>query len=119
MYKIRQIKYTANSVSIQVYKIENRKRVIVCHLGTARTDQEKLDLLTKAKQFIEKATKQIELFEQDAPKQVLILDQTEFIGVLYTFLYEFLFRIVAEVGFDKIADQLILDVNRNLCKFTT
>ena len=37
-------------------------------------------------------------------------DQTEFIGVLYTFLYEFLFRIVAEVGFDKIADQLLLDL---------
>ena len=110
MYKIRQIKYTANSVSIQVYKIENRKRVIVCHLGTARTDQEKLDLLTKAKQFIEKATKQIELFEQDAPKQVLILDQTEFIGVRYMFLYELLFRIIAEVGFDKIADQLLLDL---------
>ena len=45
MYKIRQIKYSANSVSIQVYKIENRKRVIVRHIGTARNEQEKLDLL--------------------------------------------------------------------------
>lgn len=38
MYEIAQISYAAGSVSVQVYKIENRKREIVRHIGTARTD---------------------------------------------------------------------------------
>ncbi len=41
MYKIRQISYASNSVPIQVYKIENRKRVIVKHIGTATTNIER------------------------------------------------------------------------------
>jgi len=59
MYKIREIKYTTNSVSVQVYKIENRKRVIVRHIGTARNEQEKSDLLLLANDFIEKISRQL------------------------------------------------------------
>jgi hypothetical protein len=88
MYKIRQISYTANSVSIQVYTIENRKRVIVRHIGTARNEQEKSDLLSLANDFIEKASKQLHLFENDQSNNILHVHQTEFIGVYYTFLYE-------------------------------
>ena len=59
MYKIREIKYATNSVSVQVYKIENRKRVIVRHIGTARNEQEKSDLLLLANDFIEKISRQL------------------------------------------------------------
>ena len=52
MYKIRQISYAKNSISIEVYKIENRKRVIVKHIGTAKTDAERDDMLSLAKDFI-------------------------------------------------------------------
>lgn len=58
MCNIRQIKYAKNSTSIQVYKIENRKRVIVRHIGTARNEQEKLDLLTLANDFIDNKSQQ-------------------------------------------------------------
>jgi len=70
MYKIRQIKYTANSVSIQVYKIENRKRVIIRHIGTAHTEQEQSDLLTLANDFIEKISKQLILFEDSQSNNI-------------------------------------------------
>lgn len=43
---------------MQVYKIENRKRVIVRHTGTARNEQEKLDLLTLANDFIDNKSQQ-------------------------------------------------------------
>jgi len=62
MYKIRQIKYANNSTSIQVFKIENRKRVIVRQIGTAPNEQEKLDLLTHANNFIKKESEQLYLF---------------------------------------------------------
>lgn len=64
MYKIRKIKYSANSVSIQVYRIENRKRVIVRHIGTARNEEEQSSLLILAHDFIEKISKQLHLYEE-------------------------------------------------------
>jgi len=63
MYKIREIKYSTNSISIQVYHILNRKRVVVKHIGTAHNEQEKIDLLFIANDFIEKASKQLSLFK--------------------------------------------------------
>lgn len=110
MYKIRQIKYSANSVSIQVYKIENRKRVIIRHIGTACNEQEKSDLVTLAHDFIEKISKQLYLFEDQQSGNILYVNQTEFIGVHYTFLYELVSKLIIKIGFDKIKSNLLLDL---------
>ena len=110
MYKIRQIKYSANSVSIQVYKIENRKRVIVRHIGTARNEQEKLDLLFLAHDFIEKVSKQLVLFDNNQSNKILNINQTKFIGVHYTFLYELISKVIITIGLDKIKNNLLLDL---------
>ncbi len=110
MYKIRQIKYTTNSVSIQVYKIENRKRIIVRHIGTARNDQEKIDLLSLANEYIEKASKQLFLFDNNQSNNILHINQTEFIGVHYTFLHELISKLIILIGFDKIKNSLLLDL---------
>lgn len=110
MYKIRQIKYSADSVSIQVYKIVNRKRVIVRHIGTAHNGQEKADLLFLANDFIKKMSKQVALFEDNHSNTVLYLNQTEFIGVHYTFLYELISKIIIAIGFDKIKNILLVDL---------
>lgn len=110
MYKIRQIKYAKNSTSIQVYKIENRKRVIVRHIGTARNEQEKLNLLTLANDFIEKKSKQLYLFGEQQSGNILYVNQTEFIGVYYTFLYELLSKLIISIGFDKIKTPLLVDL---------
>jgi hypothetical protein len=64
-----------------VYKIANRKRVIVKHIGTAHNGQEKSDLLSLANEFIEKVSKQLHLFEDNQPNNILYVTQTEFIGV--------------------------------------
>jgi hypothetical protein len=110
MYKIRQIKYSANSVSIQVYKIENRKRVIVRHVGTARNEQEKSDLICLANDFIEMMSEQLALFEDNHSNNIFYLNQTEFIGVYYTFLYELISTIGITIGFDKIKNNLLFDL---------
>lgn len=110
MYKIRQIKYSSSSVSIQVYKIENRKRVIIRHIGTARNKQEKADLLSLANDFIEKMSKQMTLFEDNLSNNILYLNQTEFIGVYYTFLYELISKLIIAIGFDKVKSILLLDL---------
>lgn len=110
MYKIRQIKYVKNSISIQVYKIANRKRVIVRHIGTARNEQEKLDLLTLANDFIEKKSKQLYLFTEQQSGNIFYVNQTEFIGVYYSFLYELLSKLIISIGFDKIKTPLLVDL---------
>lgn len=110
MYKIRQIKYSRNSVSIQVYKIENRKRVIVRHIGTARNEKEKADLLSLAQDFIEKSSKQIFLFENKHSNNVVNINQTIFIGVHYNFLYELISKLIITIGFDKLKNNLLLDL---------
>lgn len=110
MYKIRQIKYSANSVSVQVYKIENRKRVIVRHVGTARNEQEKSDLLILANDFIKKASKQLQLFQDPRSGNILYVDKTGFIGVYYTFLYDLVWKLILKIGLDKIKSNLLLDL---------
>ena len=102
MYKIRQVSYTTNSVSVQVYKIENRKRIIVRHIGTARNDQEKIDLLSLANDYIEKISKQFFLFDNNQSNNILYINQTEFIGVHYTFLHELISKLIIIIGFDKM-----------------
>lgn len=97
-------------MSIQVYKIENRKRVIVRHIGTANNDQEKSDLLSLANDFIVKISTQFLLFENNQPNNILYLNQTEFIGVHYTFLYELISKLIITIGFDKIQNNLLLDM---------
>jgi len=110
MYKIREIKYASNSVSIQVYKIENRKRIIVRHIGTARNEQEKSDLLALANDFIEKASKQLHLFDNNQSNNILYVNQTEFIGVHYSFLYELISKLIISIGLDKLKNNLLLDL---------
>lgn len=74
MFKIRQIKYSANAVSIQGFKIENGKRVIIRHIGNARNEQGKADLLTLVKDFIERITRQLNLFGNDQASNNLYLN---------------------------------------------
>ncbi|HNW26831.1 MAG TPA: IS1634 family transposase [Candidatus Gastranaerophilaceae bacterium] len=111
MYKIRQIQYSSKSVSVQVYTILNRKRVILRHIGTARTEKEKADLITLANDFIEKLSKQLNLFENKESGNILHVSQTEFIGVYYGFLYELLSKLVIKIGFDKIRNVLLTDLS--------
>ena len=111
MYKIRQIKYSANSVSVQVYKIENRKRVVVRHIGTARNELEKANLLILANDFISKLLKQLFLFESKSQLgSIFYFNQTEFIGVYYTFLYDLIYKLILLIGFDKLKNNLLLDL---------
>lgn len=111
MYKIRQIKYSANSVSVQVYKIENRKRVVVRHIGTALNELEKANLLIVANDFISKLSKQLFLFESKSQSDsIFYFNQTEFIGVYYTFLYDLIYKLILLIGFDKLKNNLLLDL---------
>lgn len=109
-YKIRQIKYSNASTSIQVYTIENRRRVILRHIGTARNEQEKENLIILANDYIQKISQQLNLYEEKNSSKILYLDQTEFLGIHYSFLYELLSKLIFGIGLDKMRNKLLLDL---------
>lgn len=75
-----------------------------------RNEQEKFDLLSIAHDFIEKVSKQLFLFDNNHSSNILYINQTEFIGVHYTFLYELISKLIITIGLDKIKNNLLLDL---------
>jgi len=110
MLKIRQIKYSKGSCSVQVYKIKNRKRIIVRHIGTARTAEDLSRLLSLATDFIDKSSKQLRMFEDRYSNIGLALSDLEFIGVYYSFFYDTMHKILLDIGFDKLQQAFLLDL---------
>ncbi len=110
MYKIRQIKYAASSTSVQVYRIENRKRVIVRHIGTARTADELNNLIVLANDFIKKISSQLFLFNEDQSNNIINIKKIEFLGVYYSFFYELIHKLIIAIGFDKLHNDFLLDL---------
>lgn len=110
MYKIRQISYSKGSTSVQVYKIENRKRVIIRHIGTAHNEEELNNLMILAKDFIETLSKQLSFFDEKESDKTLYIDQVELIGVHYGFFYELISKLILTLGLDKIKNNYLLDL---------
>ena len=63
MFYIRSVKTLSSSQAIQVVSYENRKTIIVKHIGSAKTKEEILLLKNKAEKYIQNITKQIGLFD--------------------------------------------------------
>jgi transposase len=95
---------------VQVYKIENRKRVIIRHIGTARTSTELADLLTLANDFIKTITRQLFLFNEVHADNIINIRQTDFIGVYYSFFHELISKLIVQIGFDKLKNSFLLDL---------
>ena len=95
---------------MQVYKIENRKRVIIRHIGTARTPAELADLLTLANDFIKTITRQLFLFNEVYADNIINIRQTDFIGVYYLFFHELISKLILQIGFDKLKNSFLLDL---------
>jgi len=95
---------------VQVYKIENRKRVIIRHVGTARTSAELADLLTLANDFIKTITRQLFLFNEVHADNIINIRQTDFIGVYYSFFHELISKLIVHIGFDKLKNSFLLDL---------
>lgn len=109
MYKIRTVKYSEQSVSVQVYIIENRKRKIIKHIGTARSEDEKANLIVLAQDFIQKLSKQLPLFDE-ASNKILNLSQLQYNGIYFYFFYELLHKLLINIGFDKHKNNFLLDL---------
>ena len=86
------------------------KRIIFKHVGSAKNEQELEILQAIAQDIIENSTSQLPLFEAIKFDNLLYLDKSEFLGVYYMFFYETIHSLISQIGFDKIKNQLLLDL---------
>lgn len=110
MLHIRVVKTKGNSRSVQVYRYQHSKRVIVKHIGSGTTDKEIFALEEMARVFIADYTKQLYLFEDAKPNQeTVLISQCEYIGIHYSYLYDVLRSIQHQIGYTLDADTLLND----------
>lgn len=111
MLHIRIVKTKGHSRSVQVFRYQNSKRVIVKHIGSATTEEEIHSLLEMGRVFIADLTRQLYLFDDVAPKEESVsVSQCKFIGIHYTYLYDVLRAIQHLIGYGAIADALLNDL---------
>lgn len=111
MVHIRVVKTKGNSRSVQVYRYQNSKRVIIKHIGSGTTDEEIIALEEMARVFIADYTKQSYLFEEAiAQEGSVLVSQCEYIGVYYTYLYDVLRAVQHQIGYVVEADSLLNDL---------
>ncbi|MDR0364741.1 MAG: hypothetical protein LBH92_06980, partial [Bacteroidales bacterium] len=63
-----------------------------------------------AQDLIETHTPPFPAFQDTHPGNLLYLDKIKFMGVYYTFFYEVIDSLIYKTGFDRIVEQLLLDL---------
>ena len=110
MLKFREVKTGSGKIAVQIYYLLDRKRVIVKHLGSASTYEELDNLRQQAQQFIEDYSNQASLFPTLKSGAYSYLDQYECVGFYYRFFYETIQRLIAQIGFEELASDLLKDL---------
>ncbi len=107
-YYVRKVKTASKSVAVQVIKYKSRKRVVAKHIGSADNKDEETILLNNAANWISEQTKQISLFPEN--EHFISIEQIEYLGFQYTFLYETLNKLQSRLGFTSFGKKLFNDL---------
>lgn len=112
MFYIRTTKTASGSTAVQVVRYENRKKVIVVHIGSAHTSRELALLKQNAAAWIEKTTKQqkLRLFNPTTSSHLISLDKCAYLGIRYSFIYEVLSRLFTLFKFHLLRNPLLTDL---------
>lgn len=111
MLHVRTIKTKGNSRSVQVYRYQSSKRIIIKHIGSGTSEEQITVLQEMARVFIADYTRQLYLFEESKPNQESVLvNQCEYIGIYYTYLYDVLRSVQHQIGYVLEPDGLLNDL---------
>lgn len=112
MFYARTTKTASGAVAVQIVRYENRKKIIVVHIGSAHTSHDLFSLKQTAAQWIERAMRQQKLFEIN-PKSsthVLLLNKCKYLGIRYSFIYDVLNRLFVIFKFHLFHNSLLIDL---------
>lgn len=111
MYHIRTIKTGSGAYAVQIVRYENRKRVIVLHVGSAHSKTDILVLKEIAISWIERETKQQSLLlESQKIANLVPLDKCQFLGIRYSFAHEVVSKIFTVFKYHLFSDSLLSDL---------
>lgn len=106
--RIRKIKNSSGSTSVQVVSRPNRKIKIEKHFGTAKNQEELAALLMQAGIFINDQTITPQLPFNAVTDEYL--EQIILKNVFHNYAYEFLSKCYANLGFDRVNSKLLKDL---------
>ena len=110
MLKFREVKTRSGKIAVQVYYLQNRKRVIVKHLGSGSTNDELKQLRLQAELFIADYSNQASLFPVSKHGAYSYLEHYQCVGVYYRFYYNTVHRLIAVLGIENLTSELFQDL---------
>ena len=110
MYHIRTTKTASGSTAVQVVRYQDRKKIIVVHIGSAHDTNELVDLKSIAASWIEKAAQQPSLFKASLPSRLVPLDKCRYLGFRYGLAYETLQKLFLIFKFHLLKAPLLVDL---------
>lgn len=110
MIKIRVVKTSSKSSAVQVIEYKNYGRKILKHIGSGKSESELSTLLNQADEWVKSYMGQLALFDDAKPDNIFHLDQCEFLGVYYRFLYETISTIQTQLGYTNLLHPLLHDL---------
>lgn len=112
MYHIRTVKTASGATAVQVIRYQNRKRIIVRHIGSARTQEELGSLRASANAWIDRESKQQHLFpaEKKTVSTLIPVDKMRNLGFRYTFAYEVLMQIFHLMHLQGLKNHFLLNL---------
>lgn len=111
MLHVRTVTTASGSTAIQVIRYKERRRVIVKHIGSARTREELQSLRQTARQWIDHATRQQSLFPaKNKGESILVpIGKLRNLGVYYSFVHEVIVKLFHLFRFPS-SERLLLDL---------
>lgn len=112
MLHIRSTKTSSGATAIQIVRYENRQKIIMAHIGSARDKTELLALRQTAEAWIKERTGLQSLFASSSrpSSNLMSLDKCEYIGVRYSFIYEILSKLFILFKFHLFHNPLLIDL---------
>ena len=104
--KVRVVSTASKSKAVQVVNYHNYKRVILKHIGSARSKEELEELILVAEEWIKDYSGQLSLFPEENPNNLLFFNHSTFIGVKYRFFYDTLHKLIVKLGLQKLPEIL-------------
>lgn len=109
MLHVRTAVTASNATAVQVVRYHLRKRIVVKHIGSARTPDELVELKRSADQWIDAAQQQQPLFSLPESSTLVALDKLRNLGFRYTFAEEIIKGLFKLFQFPQ-HDPLLLDL---------
>ncbi|MDI6766220.1 MAG: IS1634 family transposase [Bacteroidota bacterium] len=109
MFYIRTTKTTSGARAVQIVQYQNRKTIIVQHIGSSHDEQELTILKQTARDWIETNAHQTSLFPSSR-STIIPLQQCQYLGFRYGLLYETLNRLLTMFKFHLLHNKLLTDL---------